>query len=119
MMPGPAFGYRLRRFRSLLLFVVALGVGGSGLGARTLEVAEGEGESQVRLEATQARRHSVHAEHFSRGQVAQSGEAEDVQQGSPCRARRDPSDPKSPTYQYVGPPRPSRAPPAPVHPATR
>ena len=93
----------------LLLLVVTLGAGGSSVGARMSEIAEGEGESQIRLEATHARRRAVHLEPH-----AHAGELEELDvepQGSPCRARRDPSDPKTPEYQFLGPPRPSRAPP--------
>jgi hypothetical protein len=111
--PLLASARRWRRLHTLLLLlvVVTLGAGGSGLGARTAEIAEAEGESQVRLEATHARRRAVHLELVPQGVVGEL-EASDVDpQGSPCRARRDPSDPKSPEYQFLGPPRPSRAPP--------
>ena len=105
-----ASAFASRRLHTLLLLlVVTLGAGGSGVGVRTTEIAEGEGESQIRLEATHARRRAVHLEPH-----AQAGELEDPEvdpQGSPCRARRDPSDPKTPEYQFLGPPRPSRAPP--------
>ena len=103
---------RWRRLHTLLLLlVVTLGAGGSGLGARTTEIAEAESESQVRLEATHARRRAVHLEHVPQGVVGELEESNVDPQGSPCRARRDPSDPKSPEYQFLGPPRPSRAPP--------
>ncbi len=88
-----------------------LGAGGSGLAARATEIAEAETESQVRVDATHARRRAVHLEHVPQGQGGELEESDVDPQGSPCRARRDPSDPKSPEYQYLGPPCPSRAPP--------
>jgi hypothetical protein len=103
---------RWRRLHTpLLLFVVALSIGGSGLGARTFEIAEAEGETQVRLEATHARRRAAHLDHCVQEHPGAVQEVDLLLQGSPCRARLDPADAKTPEGRPVGPPRPSRAPP--------
>ena len=79
---------RRRRLHTLLLLlVVTLGAGGSGLGARTTEIAEAESESQVRLEATHARRRGVHLELVPQGIVGEP-EASDVESARDRRAGR-------------------------------